>query len=165
MFKSLSFAGAIALSVATPVFADNVNVASETGTAAVVVVKAITIKQVQALDFGAVTSGAVGTVAILPQGGERQVTGGVGAVAQFPGQAGQFDVTGVPNGLINVAVGVAITGFKGGITGATLPGALPTKLAGGTGLASFAVGGVLTIPANTSAGTYTGSYNVAVNYP
>ena len=53
--------------------------------------------------------------------------------------------------------------FAGGITGVTKVGTLPTVLNGTT--ATFAVGGSLSIPAQTKAGQYSGTYNVAVNYP
>ena len=56
-----------------------------------------------------------------------------------------------------------ISGFGGNITGKSQVATLPTALVGTS--ASFPVGGVLSIPANTPAGQYSGTYTVAVNYP
>ena len=161
--KSLFLASAALLALAAPALADSVNGASATGTAAVTIYTPITVSQTQGLDFGTITSGAAGDVAIDPASGGRSVDGGVGAVAANVGQPGTFAVTGQSNAAINVVVGQAITGFAGGITGVTKPGVLPTVLNGTT--AAFAVGGSLAIPASTKAGAYTGTYTVAVNYP
>ena len=163
--KRILLAGAAlaAAAAVTPALADNVNVATATGTAAVTIFTPITVTQTQGLNFGTITSGVAGSVAINPNDGSRAVAGGVGAVAADVGAPGTFEVTGQNNAAINVAVDGAITGFAGGITGFTKVGALPTVLNGQT--ADFAVGGVLNIPAQTKAGVYKGTYNVAVNYP
>ena len=163
--KRIVLAGAalLALAAAGSAFADSVNGASANGTAAVTIYTPITVTQTQGLDFGTITSGANGSVAIDPNSGARAVAGGVGSVAANVGKQGAFAVTGQSNAAINVVVGSAITGFNGGITGITVPSTLPTVLNGTS--ATFAVGGQLTIPANTQAGAYTGSYTVAVNYP
>ena len=158
----LAAAAVVAAAAVSPALADDVNIASTDGTAAVRVFQPITVTQTQGLDFGAITSGAEGKVAMTADG-VRSAQGGVGLVAQFPGQAGSFDVTGEPNAVINVAVASSIDGFKGGIKGVTVADTLPTALKGNS--ASFNVGGSLYIPANTPAGSYTGSYKVAVNYP
>lgn len=163
--KRILLAGAalLALAAVTPALADTVNGASTTGTAAVQIFTPVTVTQTQGLDFGAITSGAAGTVAIDPTSGSRKVAGGVGALAVNVGQAAAFSVTGEPNAAINVVVGAPISGFTGGITGTTLVATLPTALTGTS--ASFPVGGVLDIPSNTPAGKYTGTFTVAVNYP
>ena len=163
--KRILLAGAalIAAAAVTPALADNVNVANATGTAAVTIFTPITVTQTQGLDFGTITSGQAGDVAINPNDGSRHVDGGVGAVAADVGAPGTFQVTGQQNAVINVVVDNAIVGFAGGITGVTKVGTLPTVLNGTT--ATFAVGGSLSIPAQTKAGQYSGTYNVAVNYP
>ena len=158
-------AGIIAMfSAVTPALADNVNGASATGTAAVTILTPIAVKQTQGLDFGSITSGERGgEVVIDPSDGVRSVEGGVGAVAANIGQAGTFAVTGEPNAAISVVVDSEISGFEGGIKGATKVSTLPTILKGN--LAEFTVGGGLSIPGNTKAGNYSGTYTVAVNYP
>jgi hypothetical protein len=156
-----------ALAAVSPALADNnsntVNGASATGTAAVTIYTPVTVTQTQGLDFGTIASGANGTVAIDAGSGARNVAGGVGAVAANVGKQGTFAVSGQSNAAINVVVGGAITGFSGGITGATKTSPLPTALNNGS--AAFSVGGTLTVPANTQAGAYAGTYTVAVNYP
>ena len=149
---------------ATAAFADDVNGASATGTAGVTVFTPITVEESQSLDFGAITSGDAGTVAIDQSSGARKVSGGVGAIAVNAGRTGGFDVSGEKDAAINVVVGAEITGFKDtGIAGKTQADNLPVALKGTT--ASFSVGGVLAIPAKTPAGAYTGEYTVSVNYP
>ena len=159
----LAAAALAAFAAVSPALADSVNGASATGTAAVTIYTPITVTQTQGLDFGTITSGANGSVAIDPNSGARNVAGGVGAVAANVGKQGTFAVTGQSNAAINVVVGSAITGFSGGITGTTMPSTLPVVLNGQS--ATFAVGGSLSIPANTQAGAYSGAYTVAVNYP
>jgi hypothetical protein len=163
--KRIILAGAalLALAAAAPALADNVNGASADGTAAVTIYTPITVTQTQGLDFGTITSGADGSVAIDPDSGARNVNGGVGAVAANVGQQGAFLVTGQSNAAINVVVGSDIKGFAGGISGVTKVSSLPTVLKDTS--ASFAVGGSLKIPAQTKAGKYSGTYTVAVNYP
>ena len=163
--KKIILAGAAlaALASVSAAHADSVNGASATGTAAVTIYTPVTVTQTQGLDFGTITSGANGSVAIDANSGARAVAGGVGAVAANVGKQGTFAVTGQSNAAINVVVGSSITGFAGGITGSTSPSSLPTVLNGTS--ATFAVGGKLSIPANTVAGAYSGTYTVAVNYP
>jgi hypothetical protein len=160
----LAASALLAVGAASSVFADDVNAASATGTAALTVFTPITVEESQGLDFGAITSGDAGTVVIDQASGARKVTGGVGALAVNAGSTGGFDVSGQKDAAINVVVGSDITGFKGsGIAGKTQADSLPVQLKGAT--ASFSVGGMLAIPAKTPAGAYTGSYTVAVNYP
>ena len=140
-----------------------VNRAVATGTGQLTVFMPITLAQTQGLDFGAITSGASGTVAIDQASGGRTVAGGVGALAVNVGKSGSFAVHGQLNAAINVVVGANITGFAGGLTGTTVAANLPTVLTAND--AVFNVGGSLNIPASTPAGVYTGAYTVAVNYP
>ena len=161
-------AALVTLAAMSPALADDdhrnvTNRATATGTGQLTVFMPITLAQTQGLDFGAITSGASGTVAIAQTTGARTVAGGVGAVAVNPGAVGSFAVHGQLNAAINVVVGANITGFQGGLTGTTVAANLPTVLTAND--AVFNVGGVLNIPANTPAGAYTGSYTVAVNYP
>ena len=159
----LAASALLAVAAASSAMADSVNGASATGTAGVTIFTPITVTQTQGLDFGAITSGQAGTVAIAQVSGARTVSGGVGAIAVNAGRTGGFDVSGEKDAAINVVVGANITGFQGGITGTTLASNLPVVLAGTS--ATFNVGGSLNVPANTPAGAYTGSYTVAVNYP
>ena len=139
------------------------NRATVTGTGQLTVFQPITLAQTQGLDFGAITSGANGTVTIAQANGTRSVSGGVGAIAVNVGKTGAFDVKGQADAAINVVVGSDITGFAGGIKGKTQADNLPVALKGSS--ASFNVGGSLDIPASTPAGAYTGEYTVSVNYP
>ena len=159
----LAASALLAVAAASSAMADSVNGAAATGTAAVTIFTPVSVTQTQGLDFGAITSGQAGTVAIAQSGGARTVSGGVGAVAANVGKVGAFSVQGQANAAINVVVGANITGFGANITGTTQASNLPVALNGTSAI--FNVGGSLAIPANTPAGAYTGSYTVAVNYP
>ena len=143
--------------------ADDINRASATAVASVSIQPAITLAESQGLDFGVITSGMAGKVAVDPASGGRAVSGGVGGVVDSAAEPGVFTVNGQPNAAIDVVVGATITGFSGGITGVTVVPRLPSALSGAS--TSFTVGGSLDIPAHTLAGAYTGAYTVAVNYP
>ena len=159
-------AAVLALSAAAaPAFADNTNSASATGTGSVTIYAPLSVSQTQGLDFGTITSGPTsGTVSIAQSNGARTDSGGVGLVGADAGQNGAFSVSGQANGSITVTVAGTISGFgSSGITGSTAATGLPTTLSN-TGAATFNVGGTLNIPANTGAGTYSGTYNVTVNY-
>ena len=165
--KSVLFAASAVLAaaamMAAPALADDVNRASVSGAAGVTILLRINVAQSQGLDFGAITSGVAGTVAVDATSGARAVSGGVGAVADSVGRTGAFTVNGQPNAAINVVVGATITGFQGGITGTTQVSNLPVSLTGPS--ATFTVGGALTVPAGAPPGAYVGAYTVAVNYP
>jgi hypothetical protein len=161
-FRPLT-AGTLALVLASAAAADTTNMRSTDGSAAITISNPITLAKVQGLDFGAVTSGSAGGVAIDPDSGARSVDGGVGAVSANAGKPGVFAITGLPNAVINISVGSEITGFGAGITGVTKVSTLPTVLRDSS--ASFAVGGYLNIPPLTKPGEYFGTYKVSVNYP
>lgn len=146
-----------------PAWAGSVNGASTPGTASLTVASSLSVAQTQGLDFGSITSGLAGTVSIYPVAEQRGVTGGVGAVAADVGQPAAFLVTGDYNADVNIVVGATIDGFQGGITGVTRHSPLRPRLQGLTQV--FTVGGTLTIPARASAGIYTGTFTVTVNYP
>jgi hypothetical protein len=169
---SYKFIGAVCvwLAGAGVARADTVNGATATGSAAIEIYAPIAVKQTQGLDFGAVTSGAAGSVAVDAGSGARVAFGGVAAVAGGTGPAtpnagrqATFTITGRPNAAITVAVGPAITGLAQGVTGVTSAPSLPTALVGDS--ATFSVGGALNIPANVPVGSYAGSFTIAVNYP
>jgi hypothetical protein len=156
-------AGLLVLAAGAPAFADSTNGASTNGTASVTVLAPLTLTQTQGLDFGTITSGASSGTVTIDAAGARTVASGVGSVAADAGQQAIFTVAGDTSNAIDVVVGSNITGFSGGITGTTTSGTLPTALTSGS--ATFNVGGSLTIPASTTAGAYSGTYTVSVNYP
>ncbi len=143
--------------------ADSVNGKSASGTAALAVVKSLSVTQTTGLDFGTITSGLAGAVSIYPVAQQRGVTGGVGAVSADNGQPGAFLVAGDFDAEVNIVIGATIDGFSGGITGVTRHSPLLPRLQGFTQV--FTVGGTLSIPAKTAAGRYAGAFTVTVNYP
>jgi hypothetical protein len=151
--------------------------ATGTGTASVQVIQPLTIADTSDLSFGRVTtSGSSGTVAIN-ESGARTVTGGVteagGTLAK-----GEFTANGEPNQAVTVTlVGGGTLTVTGTASSATLTGTFDSSKKGaqtlgaaGTGSgAAFGklvipVSASLTIPANATSDSYTGTYQVKVDY-
>lgn len=142
----------------------NVQAATQTADARVVILPAVQLAQNQQLDFGVVASSSVaGTVVMPTASSTRSCTGGVTCVGTA--FRGQFTITGAENGyVVGISVPASTTLAFGTITmPVTLTSSLTTFTS--TGAAQqFFVGGTLTVGANQAAGTYTGTYNVSANY-
>lgn len=173
--KLIVIAGCVAL-----VCAANVGVsfaATATSTTTGVVILPLTITTVQNLNFGKFMSGvaaAAGTVVVDTANGQT-VTGGVTsttALAAFAKTA-TFTVTGEPTATyaITYPAQTTLTGTGTAMTIGTFTNAVDVgtvALGVGTLPASgpqvLSVGATLTVGANQTAGSYTGSLDVAVNY-
>lgn len=122
----------------------------------------VTVSETTALNHGTVTaSGSVGTVVISSSGG-RTVTGGVAELGGSPSQ-GIFAVTGEANSAFSTSVAStsSLTGPGTAMT-ATLTKSVPSSLTSGS--ATLNVASSLAVGINQTAGAYTGSYTVTVNY-
>ena len=133
------------------------------------VVSALSISKVADLDFGTIGAGA-GNVTLNP----KSPTG-----AQV---AGEFKVSGQGNTPINVSYSAPsiLTGTGGNInfTSPNVVGSDTTIVSGATGVNTgtqvtigpstneylFWVGGTISVPSGTAAGTYTGTFTIDVNY-
>lgn len=133
----------------------------------------LAMSQVTPLSFGSleVKSGA-SVIRIAPQSGIRSVVSGSGNVilGSSPSPtAGQFGISGQPNANISISLPSSITlnGSNGGtmtvnnFTG--YPSSTTTTLSA-SGARSLYVGADLNIGAAQASGTYSGTYNVTVNY-
>jgi hypothetical protein len=139
------------------------NAATVTATAKVEILAPVTLTQTAGLDFGVVAgSAAGGKVTLTPASDVRACTGGLVCVGAA--QRGAFSVVGASGYTLAVTVAptTTLTG-AGAPMGVTLTSSAATVLA--TGLAqTFNVGGVLTVGAAQTAGTYTGTYSVSADY-
>lgn len=129
--------------------------------------QAQTITNSSALSFGAFVAGTGGTVVVDPTGFRSQ-TGGVMLVPQGLGTAAQFSVTGTAGAAYAITLpataalsdgnnhSMALNGFV------SYPGATGTLSVGGT--QSLSVGATLTVSPAQPPGSYTGSFDVIVNY-
>ena len=122
----------------------------------------VSISETTALNHGTVTaSGSTGTVDIS-SAGARSVTGGVAELGGSPSQ-GIFAVTGEANNAFTTTVSAtsSLTGPGTAMT-ATLTKSAPSNLT--TGSATVNVASSLAVGANQTAGAYSGTYTVTVNY-
>jgi spore coat protein U-like protein len=148
--------------------------ATATATSTSTVITPIAITNAANLSFGSIAAGATtGTVTVSPNGtravaGGAVAAGGTATAAQFnvTGQAGltyAIDFTGTSATLTSGANNMTFTTVSDVTASAITTGNAATgTLAGGA--QTIFVGGALSVGANQSAGTYTGTISVAVNY-
>jgi hypothetical protein len=155
-------AGMIALAAAT-VGAD-VLAATASGTANATVIMPISISAGTALNFGTFAANSGGGTVVITTASARSATGTVALSATTPGVAGTFTVTGnagstfaITNpGTFNVTSGA--NSMSVSLTGLATIGTLTA------GTATIQVPGTLTVGASQAPGSYTGTYNMAVEY-
>lgn len=130
------------------------------GDADVTIVSPLTISQDQPLNFGIVAPDNEATSTVDQDGVV------VGNANYFSGaQKAIFDVTGYNNSAYDITLDTSVT-----LTGVGDDMSATLSVDGGTsrtlssGSDSFDVNGTLTIGMAQAAGSYTGTYNVAVNY-
>jgi spore coat protein U-like protein len=143
--------------------------ASSTSTATATVVAPIAISQTAALNFGRFSTpagGSAGTVTIQASAaGTRSSTGGTVLVTSVAGNSGVYAVTG--EGALTYAItnptATTLTGDGAAmaVTFTTSPSGTGALTAGAQ---TLYVGGTLTVGAVQTAGAYTGSYTVTVEY-
>lgn len=157
-------AAAVGLLTATPAFAQAGNPDSAQGSAAAEIVAPISVEADPnggTLNFGRIVAGAGAQTVTVDGAGTR--TGSIPAnlLGGITPSAALFNVTGEAGLGYNVTVDPSVT--MGTMTASLL--AYPGdgySLVGGSD--SFTVGGTLSVGANQTAGTYTGTFNVQVQY-
>lgn len=167
--KAICLACAAALGVSA-MFAGVARAASTSADATATIITPIAIAKVDDLRFGTFASSTSGTV-VMSTAGARSATGGVvlptGSAA---GGAARFTVTGEAAATYTVTLPVGAATITSGANNMTVdtwtsnPGtsAGAGLLTGGT--QTLLVGGTLNVGASQAAGTYTGSFSVAVEY-
>ncbi|MCG2659764.1 MAG: DUF4402 domain-containing protein [Kiritimatiellae bacterium] len=129
----------------------------------------IAISNTQALAFGKFVAGSGGSV-IVSAAGVRSASGGVVLVPSGGGSVAQFAVSGDPNltyaitlpadGTVSLANGantMALNAFTSNPSGAG-------GVLGGAGTQTLSVGATLAVGSNQAVGSYSGSFDVTVNY-
>lgn len=144
------------------------NSATETANASVTLISPISITKASDLNFGTFVAGETsGTITMTPSGtistggGVTEISGGDISAATFTvaGEMGQSYAITLPSS------DVILRGFTEGefvtlntfTSNPTNTGVIGTDT-------TIAVGGTLTVPANSEAATYTGTFDVIVNY-
>lgn len=143
--------------------------AGTTGSASAITLRPLSLVNLRDLDFATNIAGTTaGTVVIDPNTDGRTTTGGVVAAGGTP-QAAQFYTYGGPLQTIQVFRGpLPVLNRAGGgatmnVTGLTLNGPT-TRFLNAAGLLDLRVGGTLAVGANQLSGTYSGTFQIIVNY-
>ncbi len=171
--KLLILAGAAALSAGT--YSAYLSAATEPATATANVITTLTLANTADLSFGDIThNGAIGTVTVAPGGG---ISSGGNATAMGTGtvSAASYNVTGdgnrayvitLPNsatisdnttGLVDITVNAFLDNY-GGTAAVPAAGALTG------GADTLTVGATLNFVGTEPADTYTGTFDVTINY-
>jgi len=129
----------------------------------------IAISNTQALAFGKFVAGSGGSVTVNAASGVRSASGGALLIASGGGAAAQFNVTGDANltyaislpadGVVSLASGantMTLNTFTGSPSG--------TGTLSGAGTQTLSVGATLAVGSNQAVGSYSGSFDVTVNY-
>ena len=137
--------------------------ATASGSASATVLAPIAISAGNTLQFGNFSPVASGTVIVAAADGGRTATGGV-ILAGGTVSAGTFTVTGTgaQTFAITYPGSVNLSREGGGTMALQVAGAATGTLSSGT--ATINVGGTLTVATNQTAGAYTGSYTMTVEY-
>ncbi|MBX9816197.1 MAG: DUF4402 domain-containing protein [Sphingomonas sp.] len=156
--KLLGLAGVLAAVVAVPAQAETAQ-----GDATVKILQAITVTKAADLNFGNVVPSASAATVSVGEDGTRNCGAGLNCYGTTT--AGAFNVTGAAGETVSVGIDTPTIQLSNGSQSMSVALSTATSaltLAGGTG--SFRVAGALSVGANQAAGTYTGQYNVSVNY-
>ena len=149
--------------VYVPVFA-----ATATATATANITSTITVRTINGMFFGDISSSAeAGTLALSP-GGVRTTTGGVNVNSAIAGSPAAFDVQGDPNATYTVTFPAAVIMTNGSPNSMVVDKftSLPegTGVIDASGQQTLYVGGTLNVNSNQAFGTYSGELAVTVDY-
>lgn len=162
--RAVTVASVAALGVGTSA---SLAAATATSNSDATIVAAISITNTAALGFGSVVAdaGAAGTVQMGTDGTRTCST--VTCVAQDAGQASSFDVTGEDGYTYSITLPTSITLSDGGTESMTVDTFTDSNSGSGTltsGADSFNVGATLNVDMAQAAGSYTGTFDVTVEY-
>ncbi len=132
--------------------------------------KPVAITWLRDLDFGRVVATAVaGTVTIDPDTNTRSVTGGALAAAGAP-QTARFRIVATPATLVLITRNAlpVLTRAGGGatmpVTLITMNGAVNPVTTPTSGTFDVDIGGTLSVAANQTDGTYSGTFQISADY-
>lgn len=136
--------------------------APSTGTATATIFAPITVTKTTDLAFGTIVAGAAAANVTITSAGVRTCDAGLTCSGTI--SAVSFNIAGSTGEIVTVSSDAVVTLASGAntMTATLSPNATTLMLAGG--VASFKVGGTLSVGANQATGTYTGTFNVTVDY-
>lgn len=128
----------------------------------------IATSNTQALAFGKFAAGSGGTITVGPSGA-RSAGGGVVLVSSGAGAAAQFSVSGDANATYAISLPadgtVSLTSGANSMAVNTFTSSpSPTGTLGAGGTQTLLVGATLTVGGNQPVGSYSGAFDVTVNY-
>lgn len=171
MTKTLWIAAVAALTLtATPAFAAPTT-PDKNATASAKIVKPLTLTWVQDLDLGTVLLAGAGTWTGATVGISRAGAfscSNTNVTCSGATKVAKYKVTGTNNQTVTINAGnVTMTNANDNTKTLTLtvdnPGSVNLANSGNTGL-EFSLGGAISVDSTTSDGTYTGTFDVTVNY-
>ena len=140
--------------------------ADATGNASATIATPISVSENTSLAFGTILAGASQSTIVVSTAGARSVGSGDATLLGGTPAAAAFDVTGEGSTSYSVSFTAGTLTRAGGsetMTVDTFTDDSGGSIAGG-GSDSFNVGATLTVAANQTAGSYTGTYTVSVDY-
>lgn len=155
-----------AVSAGLTLASGNALAASATANATATVMQSIAISKTTDLAFGSFSPNASGGTVVMSTAGARSATGTV-ALATSTTSAAAFNVTGTANATYAITLPTSTTISNGGTTMTvdtftSNPSGTGTLSAGGS--QTLAVGATLHVGASQASGSYTGTFNVSVDY-
>jgi Mat/Ecp fimbriae major subunit len=158
--KKIALMGAAAAALVST----GANAATQTATAEVDIIAAVTLSQDVGLDFGVVASSATaGTVTLPTTSNTRTCSASVTCVGTAA--RGAFTVSNAASGYVVAITVPASTTLASGANSMSVTLNPSMTSFTSTGAAQvFHVGGTLSVGASQAAGTYTGTYNVSADY-
>lgn len=131
--------------------------------------QALAVTNTVPLAFGRFAAGAGGSVIVSP-GGVRTASGGVVLLSSGAGSAAQFSLTGEPSRSYSISVPSAGTVVLTSASGHSMPVQSFSSNPSGSGQLGpggsqiVAIGATLSVSASQPVGSYSGSFQVFVNY-
>lgn len=162
--KFAPFALAFALSGAAAIAAGSAQAASGNANVSAAVAAPLSVTKNADLAFGDFVSDSSSCTINVNSAGTRSVSSGSCTLLSSAAAAADFDVSGTGNRAITVNVPASVTLSDGGGNTMTVTTAnnAPSNLTGGA--ANFQVYGDLAVGAGQTAGSYSGTLTVTVNY-
>lgn len=126
----------------------------------------IAISNTAGMAFGKFVAGSGGAVTVSP-GGVRSASGNVVLVPSGAGAAAQFAVSGDANLTYAIslpAAGTLVNGANSMAVSTFTSSPSPTGTLGAGGTQTLSVGATLNVGSNQATGSYSGAFDVTVNY-
>jgi hypothetical protein len=137
--------------------------------ATAIAASSIVVSVTQPLGFGKFAAGSGGSVSISPAGA-RTFTGGVVLISSSSGSPAEFSLNGTPDLVYSISLpanGVIVLSKAGGgsmtLTQFTSTPAGTGQL-NGLGRQTITIGATLNVGAQSASGSYTGSFDLVVDY-